>query len=435
MKRYLITSLTIGVSVFALICSILLLGGFQAVGKWIEELYVSRGLMGAEGIVRVYWFEILVMLAASMGVSWSIIDVSQVAQKIMVAFFVFLLVLGISPTMAMYNILFDPTAPLLAVVLSSVAAFVYSGSEPGMRKRVLEDTLGSRVSVKVFRRLLEAKEPMSFSGATRNVTVVTCRLFGHVELREKLDPAEFTKLSNLFLRSVSTFLLSRGAYLDESGPDVVRVFFGMLEDTDDHANEACKAALELKSRLKSLSQESETRWFQKLQFGIGIASGPATVGIYGAQQEFFFSGIGTDTEYSRRLSIANLRYGSHILLGPETYELVEEAFEFRPMEMYYDPETDRLREMYELIGAKENFSDEAREKRDLFWKGVIFMRERKYEEALDVLSRAKTPGVVDSPLEFFLSKAQEGISSPEGSEASKIKEFTEDGHARLISSM
>src|SRR5690606_25167597 len=128
-----------------------------------------------------------------------------------------------------------------------------------------------------------------FGGGVRDGTGLTCRLLNHAELREKLEPAELLKMSNLFLRSVWTFVMSRGAYLDESGPELVRVFFGMVEPSDDHAEQACRSALELRARLKNLGQECESRWFQKLQYGVGISSGPMTVGVYGSKQHFFFS--------------------------------------------------------------------------------------------------------------------------------------------------
>ena len=346
-----------------------------------------------------------------------------------------MVVFGVSPTLAGYNVFFEPFSSLTAVLLAAAGGFVFAGTEKGMRKRVLENVLGIRVTHATFDRLMDAEAPPDFGGAVREVTVLTCRLFNHGELREKLEPPELLKMSNLFLRSVSTFLMSRGAYLDESGPELVRVFFGMVEPADDHAEQACRSALELRARLKNLSQECESRWFQKLQYGVGISSGPMTVGVYGSKQHYFFSGIGAETDFSRRLAHANWRYGSDLLVGPATFPQVKDLFEFRPMEMFFDPEADLMTEVYQLLDTTEGLSEADRARRDLFWQGIILLRERKFDQALDHLSRSRLPGIEDGPAEYFIARAQEGVSAPTAQESENLRKLTEEGHARLISLM
>jgi len=324
---------------------------------------------------------------------------------------------------------------MTAVFLAAGAALVFAGTERGMRKRILEETLGGRVSREVFDNMLSALEPPQFGGSVREVTVLTCRLFNQSELRGKLEPTDLMGMNNLFIRRVSNFLKSRGGYLDESGPELVRAFFGLHGDPGNHTGDACCAALELRSRLKNLSQECETRWFQKLRYGVGIETGEMTVGVYGSSQRLTFSAIGADTDYSRRLAHANYRYGSDLLVGPDAFREVERQFDFRPMEMFYDPENDVLTEIYQLMGEAGSASAEEAQRRELFWKGVIYLREKKYEEALMHLSKAKNPRADDGPLAFFLGVAQEGILAPDTKGARNLRQLTEKGHARLSNLM
>ena len=435
MQRYVFTALSIGVGAALVIIIAISLGAFSAMATWLENLYLSRGILKVSPVERYLWMEMLIVLAVSVGLAWCVIDVSQVAQKILVFGCAILLVLGLSPTMALYGVLFEPFSILGAGLLAAAGGFVFAGTERGTRKRVLEDVLGLRVSHSTFSQLLNAPEPPDFDGAMREVTVLTCRIFNHAELREKLEAAELMKMSNLFIRSVSTFLTSRGAYLDESGPELVRVFFGMLQPDDEHAEKACQTALELRYRLKTLNQECETRWFQPLHYGIGISSGPMTVGVYGAKEHYYFSGIGAETDFSRRLAHANLRYNSDLLVGPETYRRVQERFEFRPMEMFYDPEDDVMTEIYQLLAVSDSFDEKERQRRDLFWQGVIYYREKKFEEALDHLTRARIAGGGDGPVEFFIAQTQDALTTPEDGPKARSEQLTEDGHARLISLM
>ena len=222
MRRYLLTFLFIGGGVSFLILVLFFLGLFDPMTKWLEGRWVAQGLLGEKEPIRARWGEGLMIMAGSAGVTWCVIDVSNPSQKVFLIFCTTLLVLGVSPTLALHGVMVDPFSSLAAVTLASIASFIFAGTEQGMRKRVLENLIGRRVSEKTFNRLLEAKEPPSFSGASREVTVLTCRLFNHEEMQGKLKPTDLVKLSNLFLRSVSSFLTARGAYLDESGPELVR---------------------------------------------------------------------------------------------------------------------------------------------------------------------------------------------------------------------
>ncbi len=436
MRRYALTALAIGgiVSLFVLV--LYFVGAFDGLALWLEETYRTRGLFSGEDVVRLKWLEITLIVLASIAVSWCVVDVSQMGQKVLVAGSGLLLMGAVSPALALHDWYFEPFSVSCSVLLSSALAFVFAGTERGMRKRILEEVIGVRVSRRTFDELLESEQPPDFSGAKREVTVLTCRLLDHEGSQERLEAAELVKLGNLFHRTVSNFLVARGAYLDESGPELVRAYFGVLQPDPDHAAAACAAALELTNRMRNLSQECESRWFQPLAWGVGISSGEMTVGVYGTPEHSCYSAVGGETEYARRLACANRRYGSRILIGPDTYQLVSSDFVVRPMEMFYDPESGVMTEIYEVLARTEDSGEKENERRDLFWKGVIFLREERYEEALDHLSRSRQPGVEDSVLEFFLQQAQEGIADAEGDEGGGTGlQSPDEGHARLINLM
>ncbi|MCG8599998.1 MAG: adenylate/guanylate cyclase domain-containing protein [Verrucomicrobiales bacterium] len=434
MRRYALIALAIGGGA-VLVASLLdFAGAFNPLSTWLREWYGEKGLFPVSKPFSAMWLDLFFLAAITFGVTWCIVDVSRVSLKILVLLCSVVLVHGLSITGALHGWFFEPFSTLTSLVLAAAAGFVFAGTEKGMRKRVLEDVVGNRVSRSTFDELLDAPDPPDFSGAVSDVTVLTCRLFDHRELREKLEPSELIQMSNLFLRSVSTFLASRGAYLDESGPELVRGYFGLLRPDENHAIEACRAALELRARLRNLRQECETRWFQAPKYGMGISTGPMTVGVYGTREHRFFSGIGAETDYSRRLAHANYRYGSDILVGPLTYTRIGRELEVRPLEMFYDPEADVMTEIYQLLSTPDAFSEEERTRRDLFWEGVIRFREKEYEKALDILSHARRPGEDDGPLEFFLEKCQAGLAG-ENVQPDDGKPNSEDGHARLLNLM
>lgn len=432
MRRYVLTALTLGSAVTVVVLALELAGAFETLLIRLGGFYGAAGVT-SETLEPIKWPSIPLVATAAFGMAWCVIDVSRLFQKVLIALSGIVVIAGISPTLAFYGYLVDPFAPLAAAVLAAIAGFAYGRTEQGMRKRLLEDVLGPRISGATFHALLEGPDPPDFKGAAREVTVVTCRLLHYEGLQNHLEPADLMRLSNLFLRSTTTFLLSRGGYLDESSPELIRVSFGMLTPTEDHASQACRAALDLRGRLRRLSQECETRWFQPLHCGVGITTGLMTVGVYGTPGHFRFSGIGQVTDFSRRLAHANLRYGSDLLIGPETYRQIRSEMAVRPMEMFYDPATNVMSEIYQLLSRNDQISEEENRRRELFWQGVIFLREKNFEAALDCFSRSRLPGSDDGPTTYFISLSQEGVAGPAAPASRLVREMTEEGHARLIS--
>ncbi len=432
MRRYWTISLAIG-GCASLVGLALHLGGIlEPVSEWIWRACVSRGWVSGGEAVRLRHFEIPAIALAGVGTAWGVVEVTRPLRKVLVAVLAILAAALLLPALALYGFRFDPFAPCLAAALSTVGAFLFARTESGKRKQALEEALGSRVSAGVFAELLEAPSDPVMAGERREVTTLVCRLFVPETFRGEVETPELLRVGSLFARSVSAFLLSRGAYLEEAGPERVRASFGMLRAEEDHAERACRAALDLRGRLKGLSQECEARWFLPLRCGVGIGSGTMAVGRCGAPGDAFVAGLGGEADFADRLALANGRLGSDVLLGPGTYRLVRERFEVRPLELLYDPVQRSLSEVYQLLAAAGGLDEAERDRRDAFWRGVLHLRAGDCEAALGEFSRAKVPGVDDPPLAAFVEKAQEGIAPPESRATRLVREFTEEGRARLI---
>lgn len=436
MRRYLIVSLLIGLAVTAAVVALLRLGVYEQPAEALGRLYLGAGLLPAgTGLESGRVTEAVVAMGAAFLAAWCVIDIWHMGHKMLVFLLLMLVLAGLSPTLALYGVLFEPFSAFTAAILATAAGFAYSGTEHGMRKRVLIQALGDRASRATYVELMNAKEPVRFAGVTRTVSVVSCRVFNIDELRGKLQAAELVAMGNLFLRSAADFLKSRGGYLDESGPVSVRAVFGLTRAREDHAELACRAALELRTRLRILNDESETRWFQRLELGVAVSSGPLTAGVFGEPPHYRLSAIGGDVDFASRLAHSNRRYRSDVLIGHGTRQLVKDRFEVRPMEMVFDPERHLMIEVYQLLSATADFSESDRVRRDAFWQGVIHYRSGRYREALDRFAAAgPAGGRDDGPLDFFRERCEERLSGREVSTPEPNHQLAK-GHARLLSSM
>lgn len=429
MRRYMFITLGIGAAAALFTLALYFLGAFEPANVFLDRIYQGNGFYPTDTpVVRLKWLEVLIIVSLSIWISWCLADLNQAGQKIIVLGVFFFIVLGISPTLALYGRFYDPFSSLSALILSASAAIVFSGTELGRRKRILETVLGRRISRGLFSKLMEAPSSPVFSGEKREVSVLTCRIVNRAELAGGMKPSDFLRLTNLFRRTVSHFLISRGAYLDEAGPELIRAYFGLIPRDSDHSVSACRAALRLRQKFRPIQDECRTRWSHVPVLGIGVSSSEVVNGVYGSKEHFFLSAIGPAADFSRRLSRGGALYGAELCIGPETYRLANGAVEVRPLDLFYDPETNSMMEIYQLLDTREGLGADARELRDQFWEGVIHYRKENYAGAIEAFGKARVPGTEDGPVDYFIGKCREKLEAASGKEES----LPGEGYSRLL---
>ncbi len=414
MWRYIGVSIVIGLITSTLVFLLYETGIFLQACGGIFEFYEESGLMPEGGAGKTFSdiLQFAVFVSLAFGIAWAAIDIPRANFKVTVAVCAAFLVFSLSPTLALHDIYFEPFSGFLAIILSLILGMAYSRTRQGQRKRLIHAVMGSRISPDTFHKLLGVSDgDLPMKAARREVSVLTCRVFNHPALMRELEPDDLVELTNLLLKNTAEHLVSKGAYVDESRPHLVRVFFG-IQPGSDHAADACIAALELKRRITNLNTECERRWFQTLDYGIGVSSGELTTGVFGSRGDVYFSALGGEIEFSRRLCGLNTTYGSSILISASSYMKAKDFVEVRPMEMVYMEESDVMAEVYEILDERGRLTDDQLKSRDAFWQGMIYYREGKYDSALESFDKARLNGKTDLPLEHYLVKVRQFLLHP-----------------------
>ncbi len=349
----------------------------------------------------------LLVALFSFGIAWTTIDIPRVSLKAVVAIGALAQAVSLVWVLNLKHVFFSPFANVAAILGSFLCGLVYARTEAGRRKRLLRQALGERVSTATFSALLDALRPLNMEGERREVTVVVCEIFNHDELEDALAAPDYVALTNSFRRNAADFLVEGGGYLDECDGESIRVIFGAPLEDARHATTACEAALGLVQRLDEVNIECHAIWRQMFDFRIGVNSGEMTLAAYGSRRLGTYSVAGEPAEFARRLCRANLIYGSRALLGSHACVLAEPAIEVRPMELIQRFDDGSREEIYELVAARDSLSEEAMERRDTFWRAVIFYRERLWDDALDLFQKARGPGGTDGPVEFYIRRIQQ----------------------------
>ena len=401
--RYLKVTLICGFLAVLLALGLFEMGAFRKLDASLAT-FLSRPSPPVVERALQYWLALFLGL----GITWTTIDIIRHSFKIGIALVALAEVLAAVWVLNLFSIYYSPFVSIVAVVGGFTIGLWFSQTAAGSRKRTLLNLLGDRVSNQTFGKLLESDSPLKFDGEVREATVLVCEIFNHEELLATLRTDNYVAMTNSFQQNATDFLLERGAYLDECDGECLRVIFGAPLRDHRHAATACEAALDLCDKLESVNRECVSVWGKEFNFRIGINTGELILGAYGPRRLGALSASGEPVEFARRLCSANSIYGSRILIGTKTFAQGEEGIEVRPMELIQRvPEKSDREEVYELITRKERLSESQRERRDLYWKGVVFFREQKLEQALSIFRESLEKYGADGAADFYVKRIEQ----------------------------
>lgn len=405
MSRALKSTLLIGVQVSLLLALI-------QVPKLIQPLdaAVARALgLGGVGLNHGV-LQALVFTALAFGVAWTTIDINRPPFKALVAALAVAEVFTLSMLVALYGTYFSPILPAAAVLMAFAAAFVYSRGETGQRQRLADAIFGRRLSGDQMRALVEDRQvPLDDAGRLEEVTLVVVEILNHEPLLDALEPARHAAVSNRFLHAAAEALVEHGGTLAACDGEGVRAVFGTPLPSPEHAAQACRAALEVARRTRTLNEElAREPDALACDVRVGVNSGEMAVGRFGSDRLGGFGVAGEEVSFTRRLCAANLVYGTTILIGARTLDMAEAGIEARPLELLRRRQGDAFLEVYELLGEPRDLTPEELARRDLFWTGVIFFREKRLADAMEKFVQARpVEGKTDGPLDFYINRIRQ----------------------------
>ncbi len=154
----------------------------------------------------------------------------------------------------------------------------------------------------------------------RDVSVIFADLAGFTSFSEGRDPREVSIMLNAYFeRAIPAVVREHGGEIDRLIGDAVMATFNRRGDQPDHAPRAARAALALQRATAGLADENPG-W---PRFRVGVNSGPALVGVLGAEGGRSYTVIGDMVNLAARLE-ATAPVGG-VAIGAETLRLLEGA--------------------------------------------------------------------------------------------------------------
>jgi adenylate cyclase len=186
------------------------------------------------------------------------------------------------------------------------------------KKRLREKVFEQHFTPELARELARNPDPMKMQARHTEVSVMFCDIRGFSAVSERLGPATTIDWLGGVMGEFSSIVIDLGGVLVDYTGDELLAMWGAPNEQPDHAELACRAALEIRRSLPALNEKWRDIVGAETEVGIGINSGGALVGNVGTHRKFKYGPLGTAVNLASRVQGATKYFKTSLLITGET---------------------------------------------------------------------------------------------------------------------
>jgi adenylate cyclase len=282
------------------------------------------------------------------------------------------------------NVWINIVYPLLVLMVTYTAITVYQYITEERQKKEIKSAFSHYAAKRVIDQMLANPDQLKLGGEEKIITVLFCDLEGFTAHSETHTPGAMISILSEYFSQMTEQVFAYDGLLKEYVGDEIMAIFGAPMEQPDHAHRACRAALAMQERLSIMRMEWEHMDRPILRARVGINTGPMLVGNIGSKYRFSYGALGDEVNLGSRLEGLNKQYGTEILMGENTADVVKDAFRLREIDFVRVKGKQKPVRVYELLGLTGARFSESREKcYQLYKEGLEAYRAREWKKAME----------------------------------------------------
>jgi adenylate cyclase len=351
-----------GVEIHANLVSGILDGRIKATHPYLIGAEIT--LLLVVGLIMVFWLPRYSPLTATLG-------------------FLALLAIVIEMNVALWqygNVVMPLASVLLLILIVYALNMAFGYFVESHAKRRLTRLFGQYVPPELVTEMSRNPDHYDMEGRSAELTVLFADIRGFTAFSEELAPQALARMMNEYFSAMTAVIRESRGTLDKYVGDAIMAFWGAPVEDSLHARHAVIAGLHMQARLPQLNAVLEPRGLPRLAIGIGINSGPMTVGDMGSLERKAYTVLGDAVNLGNRLEALTAYYEVGILIGEATQRLLPDIV---------CREIDRVRvkgraasvAVYEPVGRESDVDDATKAEIALWQAALGLYRDRQWDAA------------------------------------------------------
>ncbi len=164
--------------------------------------------------------------------------------------------------------------------------------------------------------------PTAGMSEVREAAILFVDVRGFTTAAEAMPADRVMQVLSLYQQAALTAIEAQGGRIDKFMGDGILATFGAVQASDTFAADALRAAVQVIAALDDLQDRfADLGWQGAFMTGVGVAAGPVTVGVVGAEGRLEFTVIGNAVNLASKLENANKALNSRALTDAACHDM------------------------------------------------------------------------------------------------------------------
>lgn len=282
-----------------------------------------------------------------------------------------------------YQILFDITLPIVAVVAIALHINIVRFITELNQKLQIKKQFGTYLSPDMVKQLQENPDLLKLGGESRELSICFSDVRGFTSISEHYgkDVQGLTKIMNRYMTRVTKPIIDNNGTLDKFIGDATMSFHNAPVQVPNHAKLSVKTALEMINAVEEFNKEIKAEGIPPFGMGLGINTDTVVVGNMGSDLRFDYTVIGDGVNLASRLEGQSKPYGVKIVLGTKTAQLVKDEYFVLELDCIAVKGKTQGVTIYTVLGRNDEVSA-TKADRQMHEAMLTLYRQQKFDQAI-----------------------------------------------------
>lgn len=205
----------------------------------------------------------------------------------------------------------------ISLMFTVVTLYKYMTEE--REKKKVKGAFQHYLSPEVIDQVLDNPDQLQLGGEKKELTVFFSDVRGFTTISESLSPEKLCELMNEYFTPMTGIVLRSKGVLDKYIGDAIMAFWGAPLELENSADTAAQASIDMLYALDQLRSDFKKKGLPDIDIGIGLNTGPMSVGNMGSVERFTYTVMGDAVNLGSRLEGLTKEYGIKIMLSEFTH--------------------------------------------------------------------------------------------------------------------